>query len=163
MEFNALQLVRLASARSEEHAKLVKELKRNSDDVVDKLFRDAHANAFSQFDCLNCANCCKTISPIVTYNDAERMAKALRIKPSVLVDQYLEVDTDGDYVFRTSPCPFLQADNLCSIYHSRPRACREYPHTDRKKMKQILTLTLKNASVCPVVFNVLEAIRKERR
>jgi Fe-S-cluster containining protein len=25
-------------------------------------------------------------------------------------------------------------DNKCSIYEVRPKACREYPHTDRKNL-----------------------------
>lgn len=46
---------------------------------------------------------------------------------------YLRVDEDNDKVFKSMPCPFLGEDNLCSIYDIRPKACREFPHTDRKK------------------------------
>jgi len=78
-----------------------------------------------------------------------------------VVEKYLEVDSDGDYVFRSSPCPFILPDNYCSIYDSRPKACREYPHTDRKRMHQIFSITQKNISICPIVFNVVERIKKE--
>jgi hypothetical protein len=88
------------------------------------------------------------------------MAKGLGIKPSALVEEYLTIDSDGDYVYRSSPCPFLLPDNYCSIYEHRPKACREYPHTDRRRMHQILSITQKNISVCPVVFGVVEKIRK---
>ncbi|HYX06053.1 MAG TPA: hypothetical protein VE912_04900 [Bacteroidales bacterium] len=47
------------------------------------------------------------------------------------------------------------------VYEDRPRACREYPHTDRKKFHQILNLTLKNSEVCPAVFMVIEKLKKE--
>ncbi len=86
------------------------------------------------------------------------MAKSLKIKPSELIDAYLVEDDEGDFVFTTEPCPFLGSDNYCSIYNSRPKACREYPHTDRDKIFQILQLTAKNYKVCPAVFNMVEKL-----
>jgi Fe-S-cluster containining protein len=82
------------------------------------------------------------------------------MKPGELIDKYLRVDEDKDYVVKSSPCPFLGADNYCSVYEDRPKACREYPHTDRKKMVQILDLTLKNTQVCPAVFEMVERLKK---
>ena len=111
-------------------------------------------------DCLQCANCCRTLGPAIYDKDIERMAKALRMKPSEVVSQYLKVDEDKDYVFQSMPCPFLMPDNYCSIYEHRPKACREYPHTDRKKFVQIYNLTVKNAYTCPVAYKVLEDIVK---
>jgi Fe-S-cluster containining protein len=86
------------------------------------------------------------------------MAKALRIKSYDVIQTYLRVDEDGDMVFKTMPCPFLGTDNYCSIYESRPKACREYPHTDRKRFYQIYNLSIKNASTCPIVYEVLEQL-----
>jgi hypothetical protein len=42
----------------------------------------------------------------------------------------------------------------------RPKACKEFPHTDRKKFQQISDLTLKNVVVCPAAFNIVEAMKK---
>lgn len=109
-------------------------------------------------DCLQCANCCRTLGPAIYDKDIERIAKALRIKPSEVVSQYLQIDEDKDYVFKSMPCPFLMPDNYCSIYEHRPKACREYPHTDRKKFVQIYNLTVKNSYTCPVAYKVLEDI-----
>jgi Fe-S-cluster containining protein len=50
----------------------------------------------------------------------------------------------------------LNEDNTCAIYEVRPKACREYPHTNRKKIYQINSLTLKNAKICPAVYEFLE-------
>jgi hypothetical protein len=44
------------------------------------------------------------------------LAKHLRMKPSEVIDQYLEMDKDNDYVFREAPCPFLMPDNYCMVY-----------------------------------------------
>ena len=109
----------------------------------------------SQIDCLSCAACCKELGPAIYDKDIERIAKALRMKPSEVVEQYLRIDEDGDYVFQTMPCPFLMPDNYCMIYESRPKACREYPHTDRKKFSQIFKLTIKNSATCPIAYHVL--------
>ena len=82
------------------------------------------------------------------------------MKPSQFIDTYLRVDEENDYVLQGVPCTFLGADNYCSIYEVRPKACREFPHTDRKKFQQISNLTLKNVAICPAAFNIVEAMKK---
>jgi Fe-S-cluster containining protein len=113
---------------------------------------------FEHTDCLKCANCCKTTSPIFYQTDIERVAKALQIKPGVFIQQYLFMDEEGDFVLKQAPCPFLDQNNYCQIYESRPKACKEYPHTDRKKMQQILDLTFQNTLVCPAVLAIVERV-----
>ncbi|HEX6223606.1 MAG TPA: YkgJ family cysteine cluster protein [Chryseolinea sp.] len=133
--------------------------KRDARDVDDK-FHALHHEVFEETHCLSCANCCKTTSPIFYQNDIERIAKFLRIKPGDFVEKFLRVDEDRDYVLKSSPCSFLESDNYCSIYEVRPKACREYPHTDRKKMVQIMDLTHKNTLVCPAVLEMVERLKK---
>ncbi|MCH2200012.1 MAG: YkgJ family cysteine cluster protein [Flavobacteriales bacterium] len=139
---------------------LFKQLKRAKDRELDSLFHEAHEEVFAVTDCLECANCCKTTSPIFRDRDIDRLAKRLRVRPSRFIDQYLRMDEDHDYVLKSSPCTFLNEDNTCSVYEDRPLACREYPHTDRKKMSQILDLTYRNTMVCPAVEHIVEKIRK---
>lgn len=129
-------------------------------DKMDTIVHELHNRFSSQIDCLQCANCCRSLGPAIYDKDIERMAKALRMKPSDVVANYLKIDDDGDYVFKSMPCPFLMPDNYCSIYESRPKACREYPHTDRKKFSQIYKLTVKNTSTCPIAYEVLKELMK---
>ncbi len=82
------------------------------------------------------------------------------MKAAEFEETYLRIDEDGDHVLQTVPCPFLQSDNKCNIYDIRPKACREYPHTDRIKQQQILHLTRKNAAVCPAVYTILEKVEE---
>lgn len=119
-----------------------------------------HTQVFRNTDCLKCANCCRTLGPRLTSTDIERIAKTLRLKSAEVKERYLRIDEDNDYVFKTMPCPFLGEDNYCFIYESRPRACREYPHTDRKNFYQIHALTIKNAATCPAVYEILELLKK---
>lgn len=129
-------------------------------DKMDTIVHELHNRFSLEIDCLQCANCCRSLGPAIYDKDIERMAKALRMKPSEVVANYLKIDEDGDYVFQSMPCPFLMPDNYCSIYESRPKACREYPHTDRKKFSQIYKLTVKNTQTCPIAYEVLKELVK---
>lgn len=133
---------------------------KNKLEKADNLAYELHEKAFSEIDCLECANCCRSLGPAIYDKDIERMAKALRMRPSDIVVNYLKMDEDGDYVFQTMPCPFLMSDNYCSIYEHRPKACREYPHTDRRKFYQIFKLTVKNTYTCPVAYEVIEGLKR---
>ena len=127
---------------------------------LDELFRKEHDIAFKKRNCLDCANCCKTTSPIFKERDIARLAKYFKISPAQFIDKHLHIDEDKDYVLNSAPCTFLGADNYCSIYDHRPTACMEYPHTDRKRMYQLLDLTAKNAAICPAVFEITEKLKK---
>lgn len=129
---------------------------RRLDDLVHRL----HDEVFALTDCLACANCCKTLGPRITDADISRISPVLKIRPSKFTEIYLSVDDDGDFVFKSMPCPFLGHDNYCSIYDVRPKACREYPHTDRRRISQILPLTLKNSYICPAVFDIIEKLKR---
>jgi Fe-S-cluster containining protein len=142
-----------------ENKKFFERLKNKKVKNLDEMFHPRHEEIFEEVDCLACANCCKTTSPIFTDIDIERIAKHLRMRPAQLIDKYLYLDKDQDYVLKSSPCTFLGADNYCSIYEVRPKACREYPHTDRKNMAGIMNLTLENTKVCPAVFEIVERLK----
>lgn len=134
-------------------------LKKNPPSNLDAQVHDLHDKVFSKINCLECANCCRTLGPRITDKDIERIAKYLKIKPSQLFEKYLRLDEDNDYVFKSLPCPFLGADNYCTVYEVRPAACKNYPHTDRKKFIQLLDITLKNTAVCPGVYEIVKELR----
>ena len=127
---------------------------------VDRMFHQLHDAVFESVNCLECGNCCKSLGPRINDADIRRISKALRIKPSELSEKYFRTDEDNDFVFKQIPCPFLDSDNYCKIYEDRPRACRDYPHTDRRRMQQILNITLQNTATCPAVFEIIERLKK---
>ncbi len=143
--------------------KLKEKLKNTKPKNLDSIFHHLHEETFQQIDCLECANCCKTTSPIFIQTDIDRLAKIFRMKTSQFIDEYLHRDEEGDYVLNSSPCPFLGSENKCLVYEDRPKACREYPHTNRKNMQGILDLSLKNTLVCPAVFKIFYEIGKDYR
>jgi len=155
------QLKMLCAASRPVLLKTIQKLAKQNPRELDRIVHSFHLQAFSFYDCLDCANCCRTISPAMSHNDVDQLAKKLKIKPSDLVVKYLQIDDDSDYVFNEAPCPFIGADNFCSVYSHRPKACREYPHTDRPRFYQLLKLSLKNAEICPVVYAILMKFLKQ--
>lgn len=145
--------------QAKENQKVYKRLleKGNKNKMLQAL-PELHEAAFSKIDCLSCANCCKNHSPRFKTPDIKRIAKSLRIKEGELVDRYLRLDEDGDYIVKQSPCPFLAEDNTCNIYEDRPSDCRRYPYTDEDVLLKRVALTLKNTIVCPATFTVLEQL-----
>ncbi len=125
---------------------------------LDKQFHEEHDRVFEEIDCLECANCCKTTGPLFTNQDISRISRKFKMKEEEFISEYLHLDEDNDYVLQSTPCRFLNEDNTCFIYDFRPNACREYPHTDRKNMYQIMNLTRKNASICPAVGRIVDKI-----
>jgi len=119
---------------------------------------DLNEEAFEKIDCLQCANCCKNFSPRFKTPDVKRISKLLRQRESEFIDNYLKVDDDGDYVLKTTPCPFLGADNYCSIYEDRPSDCRRFPYTDEDVIIKRQPLTLKNSTFCPITYYVIERL-----
>jgi uncharacterized protein len=122
-----------------------------------------HEEAFEKHDCLQCAACCKNYSPRFKTPDVKRISKHLGMRESVFIETYLRVDEEGDFVVKASPCPFLGADNYCSIYEVRPSDCSRFPYTDEDVFIKRQKLTLTNASFCPITVHVLERLVKDAK
>lgn len=145
--------------KSTEHTKQYKNfLQRADKNKVLKQLPKLHEEAFKKLDCLECAACCKNYSPRFKTPDIKRISKHLKQKESVFIDTYLELDNEGDYVSKTSPCPFLGEDNYCNIYDQRPSDCHRFPYTNEDVLIKRPAITLKNATFCPAVFFVLEKL-----
>jgi len=119
---------------------------------------DLHEEAFRQIDCLTCARCCKGYSPRFKTPDIKRISRRLGLREGAFIETYLRLDEEGDYVTRTSPCPFLGGDNRCSIYDDRPSDCARFPYTNEDVLLKRVDLTIKNSGFCPAVAYVLERL-----
>ena len=145
--------------KSRENQKIYKRMLDKADkNKVLKQLPTLHGEAFDKIDCLKCANCCRNYSPRFKTPDIKRISRHLRMKESEFIDTYLRLDEEGDYVVRSTPCPFLGAGNFCSIYEVRPSDCVRFPYTDEDVFIKRQQLTLKNSSFCPIVYYVLEKL-----
>lgn len=150
-----------AYKKAKDHKKFLVRLNGKPPKNLDQITEQMHDEVFAKINCLDCANCCKTTGPLFTTKDIERISKHLRMKPKDFELKFLQTDEDQDKVLQNLPCWFLGADNECTIYDVRPKACREYPHTDRKKVFQINSLMLKNTLICPAAFVWVEKMREK--
>ena len=147
--------------KSSDRQKLYKQfLNRADKNKTLKLLPEFHEEAFSKIDCLQCANCCKNYSPRFKTTDIKRISKHLKLRESEFIEKYLKVDEDGDFVVKSLPCPFLGADNFCSIYYQRPSDCHRFPYTDEDVFIKRQNITLKNSGFCPITYYVLEKLLK---
>ena len=155
------ELPKLAEEAKKESFKYFANVKKRVPKNFDYVVQEIHDAEFKKTDCLDCGNCCRTTSPIFTEKDTERIAKHLKMKVAAFNDQYLERDEDDFMVLKTAPCSFFDAsDNSCFIYDVRPKACAEYPHTNRKKFINISDLTVANTAVCPAAYAIVETLKK---
>ncbi len=150
----------LAAAKRKQFEKLLPKLKQLPYSRLDNMVHEQHDQLFEKINCLDCANCCKTTSPIILPKDIERIAKYLKISRATLIRQYIVMDEDGDFVFNKTPCPFLSENHQCTIYEARPKACSEYPHTQQRKQNTILKISLENTAICPAVFRIFEYLEE---
>lgn len=162
MENFLKELPDLAEEKLIENKKYFQKLKKRTPKKLDVIMAELHDKEFKKTDCLTCGNCCKTTSPIFTDKDIERISKHFKMKVVKFIDQYLERDSDDFYILKSVPCTFFDSnDNTCFIYDVRPKACKEYPHTNRKKFIQITDLTITNLSICPAAYNIVEALKEK--
>ena len=155
-----LALLDRATKDQPEHRRMLPRLKKIKSHLLDDTVHRLHKEAFEIIDCLQCGNCCRGISPRMTDRDIERIGKSLKLSPSAVSEKYIARDTDEFYCFKQSPCPFLDGENYCQVYKDSPRACKEYPHTDRPKFTQIIDLSFTNSIICPAVAFVFIELRK---
>lgn len=155
------ELPKLAKETLEENKRYFKKLKKRPPKKLDLVMQDLHDEEFSKTDCLTCGNCCKTTSPIFTEKDILRISKHFKMKAHAFTEKYLIRDSDNFMVLKSAPCPFLDLnDNSCYIYDVRPKACSEYPHTNRRKFIQITDLTINNIEICPATYNIVQELKK---
>ncbi|MBK7883994.1 MAG: YkgJ family cysteine cluster protein [Chitinophagaceae bacterium] len=157
------ELLKNWQKKSADNTKQYKQFLQKADkNKVLKALPALHKEAFEKINCLQCANCCRNYSPRFKTPDIKRISKHLKMKEGSFIDTYLQLDEDGDYVVKSRPCPFLSADNYCSIYEHRPSDCVRFPYTDEDVLIKRPNITLKNATFCPIVHFVLERLIEKK-
>ncbi len=145
--------------KSGDHQKQYKHfLQRADKNKVLKQLPQLHEEAFANINCLHCAACCKNYSPRFKTPDIKRISRHLKMKEGDFIETYLKLDDDGDYVVKSTPCPFLGTDNFCSVYDVRPSDCERFPYTSEDVFIKRQHITQKNSTFCPIVVFVLEKL-----
>ena len=150
-----------AKEQDDENYQFLRSLKQKSGKKVDRIALELHQEAFRIVDCTRCANCCRTLRPVFSDEDIDRIVVHLVMVRDEFIAAYLERDEEQDrYRTRTTPCPFLGDDNRCTIYDVRPEKCQGYPFTDRPDFAFSTINHANNAVVCPAVFYIVEQMKR---
>lgn len=154
------QIIQSAVSKKKENKKFLDKLKEKRPSDLDQVTNELHDEVFAEIDCLQCANCCRGTGPLLRSKDVERLSTHQKMRTADFTEKYLRIDEDNDYVFKSMPCPFLRSDNYCAVYEARPNACREFPHTSQKDIRQKLGITYLNTMVCPGVVLIVDKLKQ---
>ncbi len=120
----------------------------------------ANELAWAKTDCMDCANCCKTMSPTYSQKDITRISKYLGMSRKSFTDKWLYKDNTGDWINKKQPCQFLDMKtNLCGIYEVRPRDCAGFPYHGTKKIKDYGHMYRQNVEFCPATNRLVEIMQ----
>lgn len=163
LETEIKRIERLAQEKSDENWRFRCFVKGSdlSIEALDAAVHKLYKTVSQQIDCQACANCCKVISPSLDDEDIKLLARHLDLSEDEFKGEYLERNKeDGEYYFKETPCRFLSG-NCCTVFMFRPKICRSYPHLHKQEIFFRFSNVYSNCSVCPIVYNVYEQLKKE--
>ncbi|AGK98575.1 YkgJ family cysteine cluster protein [Clostridium pasteurianum] len=135
-------------------------LKNHADsDELDEQFAKLHSELFHNYDCNKCRNCCKIYSITFEETEIESAAKLLKMTKGEFMNKHIEMTANG-YEVKGKPCYFLSESGICKIESCKPEGYRDYPFTNKPERLFSLYSIIGSAGVCPVVFEILERLKK---
>lgn len=158
---NIDELAIMANRKEEENLRFRTYLKGHADlDILDKQFKELHEKYFKIYNCKDCRNCCKKLNISMTEEELDTICNKLNLDKEELISKELEINTSGKYSFKCNRCKFLDDDNNCLAENCLPESCRDYPYTNKSERLFSLYGIIGNASICPVVYEILEELKK---
>ena len=137
-------------------------LKINADyDELDKQFLELHNELFAGYDCCKCNNCCREYNTVLQENELVSIATFLGLSKQEFCEKYLTQSVEG-YELK-APCRFLKETGECAIQECNPAECKDFPHTNKPNRLGSLLGILSFAKVCPIVFEILERLKRTYR
>jgi Fe-S-cluster containining protein len=127
------------------------------------MVKEADKKVWKETDCLDCANCCKTMTPTFTQADIKRIAAHLKMTPDAFKEKWLYKErSTGDWMNRKQPCQFLNLQtNKCSIYSVRPADCAGFPHHTKRQFTEWVHVYKQNVEYCPATYRLVEKLYQQ--
>lgn len=157
------KIKKLASQREEENRSFRSYLKDCGlpEEMIDEEVEKLSKRITPRIDCKACANCCRELEPFLDEPDVGRLAGALKLSGEQVKRDYLAPSSrEGKLTFKEKPCPFLKG-TLCSVYSHRPEYCRQYPDLFNQGLIHRLSGFIRHASICLIIYNILQALKRE--
>ena len=132
-------------------------------DELDQQFQELHQELFSEYDCSQCGNCCKKYHGNIPEEDIDQDASYIGMEADEFIDRYLEYNpAECTYETKNCPCDFWDSKTgECLLGDCKPESCKKYPYTDKPDRMGSLLSIIDNASICPVVYEILERLKEE--
>ena len=160
IETDLQQIAQLADQREEENDHFQSFLASQDAASIDARVYALQADISPKIDCRQCGNCCKTLMIEVTQPEADQVAQLLGVDSDQFVAENLEKGIGQRMIMNAIPCRFLE-ELSCSIYADRFAGCREFPALHLPGFTARYFTTRMHYGRCPIIFNVLEALKKE--
>jgi uncharacterized protein len=137
-------------------------IQKHDSEQIDAIVFDLQAKISAQINCTQCGNCCKSLMIVVEDEEVSVLANYLHMPRNQFEETYLEKGTQGMMLMNTIPCHFL-SNHQCTVYPTRPAGCREFPAMHLPHFTRRLFTTFMHYARCPIIFNVVESLKKELR
>lgn len=135
-------------------------LKQLNEEELDIAVHELNQEIEPQIDCTQCGNCCKSLMVNITGEEANRAATALSMSRDAFDKKYVEKGSHELMIINSIPCAFLSG-TCCSIYEFRFAGCREFPALHLPQFKQRLFTVMMHYNRCPIIYNVVEALKEK--
>ena len=160
IETDLQQIAQLADEREDENDHFQTFLATQDAAAIDARVFALQADITPKIDCRQCGNCCKTLMIEVTQPEADQVAQLLGVESDQFVSDNLEKGIGQRMIMNTIPCRFLE-ELSCTIYADRFAGCKEFPALRLPGFTARYFITRMHYGRCPIIFNVLEALKKE--
>ncbi|HRH47508.1 MAG TPA: YkgJ family cysteine cluster protein [Panacibacter sp.] len=158
---NLHTIAEVAEINTAENLRFKEFLKAYDSDKIDALVFTLNELITPQIDCTSCGNCCRSLMINVDADDAARLSGHMKISSESFYKKYIEQSSQGTLaVMNAIPCHFL-SDSKCTVYEARPKECREFPGLHQPGFTGRLFATFMHYGRCPIIFNVIEALKTE--
>jgi uncharacterized protein len=149
-----------AKEKEAENLQFVEQLQQMNGEEVDAAVQQLNQQIEPQIDCTQCGNCCKSLMVNITADEADRAAAHLNMNREEFDTAYVEKGSHELMIINSIPCHFLNGTS-CSIYEVRFAGCREFPALHLPQFNKRLFTVMMHYDRCPIIFNVMEALKKE--
>ena len=156
---NLREICNVAIEKQDENDAFVFFLRTYSAQDIDKIVYDLNEYIAPAVDCTQCGNCCKTLMIQVESQEIDVLSSAMKVTQSQFEKMYIERGNSGIMLINAMPCHFL-SENKCSVYEHRFSSCREFPALHLPMFISRLFTTFMHYDRCPIIFNVIEALKK---
>lgn len=160
IETNLNTILQFSQNIEQENVAFIDFLKQENGLELDNKVKELNETITSKIDCTACGNCCKTLLINVSEKEADNLSDFLKMNRKCFEEKYIEKGSNGMMLMNTIPCSFLN-DNKCTVYEHRFEGCKEFPAMHLSNFKERLFTTFMHYARCPIIFNIIEQLKKE--